>query len=80
MEVEWGSIIAADSLGALARVQCPVMIVHGEKDVLVPPQNAALIKSKIPHAVVYMVPNAGHAFQAADPVGIHQRIVKWLKN
>jgi pimeloyl-ACP methyl ester carboxylesterase len=56
------------------------MIVHGEADVLVPPQNAALMKAKIPHAEVYMIPNAGHAFQAVDPVGINQRIVNWLKN
>jgi 3-oxoadipate enol-lactonase len=64
----------------LGQIKCPVMIVHGEKDVLVPPENAALIKSKIPHAEVYLIPDAGHAFQAADPVGIHQRIVNWLKN
>ena len=28
VEAEWASIIAADSLGALARVRCPVMIVQ----------------------------------------------------
>jgi len=27
-----------------------------------------------------MIPGAGHAFQAADPVGIHQKIVNWLRN
>ncbi len=64
----------------LAQIKCPVLIVHGEQDALVPPENAAIIKSRIPHAEVYMIPGAGHAFQAVDPVGIHQRIVNWLKN
>jgi pimeloyl-ACP methyl ester carboxylesterase len=53
--------------------------VHGDRDVLVPPENAQLIKSKIAHAEMYIIPGAGHAFQAVDPVGIHQRVVNWLK-
>src|SRR5215469_6741211 len=68
-----------DAYERLGQIKCPVLIVHGEKDVLVHPENAALIKSKIPHAALYMVPDAGHAFQAADPAKIHERIVSWLK-
>ena len=64
----------------LAQIKCPVMIVHGDRDVLVPPENAQLIKSKIPHAEMYIIAGGGHAFQAVDPVGIHQRVVTWLKN
>jgi pimeloyl-ACP methyl ester carboxylesterase len=64
----------------LGQIKCPVLIVHGDKDVLVLTENANLIKSKIPQAEMYIIPGAGHAFQAADPVGIHQRIVEWLRN
>ena len=64
----------------LGQIKCPVLIVHGDKDVLVLPENAHLIKSKIPQAELYIIPGAGHAFQAADPVGIHQKIVNWLRN
>ncbi len=63
----------------LAQIKCPVLIVHGEEDVLILPENARIIKSQIPQAELYMIPGAGHAFQAADPVGIHQRIVQFLK-
>ena len=68
---------ASDRLG---QIKCPVLIVHGDKDVLVLPENANLIKSKIPQAELYIIPGAGHAFQAADPVGIHLKIVDWLRN
>ena len=64
----------------LGQIKCPVLIVHGDNDVLVPAENANIIKSKIPQAELYIIPGAGHAFQAADPVGIHQRIVEWLRN
>ncbi len=72
-------IMMFNAYDRLAKIKCPVLIVHGDKDVLVPSENAAIIKSKIPQAEVYMIPGAGHAYQAVDPVGIHQRIVSWLK-
>jgi pimeloyl-ACP methyl ester carboxylesterase len=64
----------------LGQIKCPVLIVHGDKDVLVPPENANLIKSKIPQAEMYIIPGAGHGFQAVDPVGIHLKIANWLRN
>ena len=64
----------------LAQIKCPVLIVHGDKDVLVLPENANVIKSRIPQAELYLIAGAGHAFQLVDPVGIHQKIVAWLRN
>ena len=63
----------------LGEIKCPTLIVHGEQDVLIPPDNARMIKSRIAQAEMFLIPNAGHAFQAADPIGIHQRIVQFLK-
>src|ERR1035437_32075 len=44
------------------------------------PENAKLIKSRIPQAELYMIAGAGHAFQVTDPVGSFQKIVDWLKH
>ncbi len=75
----FAGIAQFNALDRLGQIKCPVMIVHGDKDVLVPPENAQLIKSRIPQAEMYMIAGAGHAFQSVDLVGIHQRIVDWLK-
>jgi len=64
----------------LGQIKCPVLIVHGDRDLLIPPENAYLLKSRIPQAELFMIPNAGHAFQAVDPIGIQQRIVQFLRN
>jgi len=72
-------IMQFNAYDRLPQIKCPVLIVHGDKDILVPTENAHIIKSRIPHADLYIIPGAGHAFQAADPVGIHKRIVDWLK-
>ncbi|HVC44543.1 MAG TPA: alpha/beta hydrolase [Candidatus Binataceae bacterium] len=72
-------IMQFDTAERLHVIECPVLIVHGDKDILVPPGNAALIKEKIPQAEVFMIPGAGHNFAAADPVGICRYITDWLK-
>jgi 3-oxoadipate enol-lactonase len=74
------AIVEFDTYERLPQIKCPVLIVHGEKDVLVPPENALLIKDRIPHAETFMIPEAGHSYGAADPAGIHQRIVNWLRS
>lgn len=73
-------LMAFNAYDRLHEIACPVMIVHGEKDIIVPPGNAALIKGRIPEADLFMIPEAGHNYAAADPFGIHQRITGWLRN
>jgi pimeloyl-ACP methyl ester carboxylesterase len=69
-----------DTYDRLPQIKCPVLIVHGSQDILVPTANAAILKERLAQAEVFMIPGAGHAFQAVDPVGIHQRIATWLKS
>ncbi|HEY2106564.1 MAG TPA: alpha/beta hydrolase [Candidatus Binataceae bacterium] len=68
-----------NSYDRLPEVRCPVLIVHGERDILIKPANAELLKSRLPQAEVFMIPNAGHNFFAENSMGIHQRIVEFLK-
>ncbi|MGH7881083.1 MAG: alpha/beta fold hydrolase, partial [Candidatus Binataceae bacterium] len=55
-----------DASDRLGQIKCPVLIVHGDKDVLTLPENVALMQARIPQAEVVMVPNAGHSFAAPD--------------
>jgi pimeloyl-ACP methyl ester carboxylesterase len=68
-----------DTYERLPQVKCPVMVVHGERDILIKPANADLLKRRLPQAEVLMIPNAGHNFFAENSMGIHQRIVEFLK-
>jgi 3-oxoadipate enol-lactonase len=73
-------LMAFNACDRLDEIVCPVMIVHGGKDIIVPPDNAALMKGRIPDADLFMIPDAGHNYPAADPLGIHERIIGWLRN
>jgi pimeloyl-ACP methyl ester carboxylesterase len=63
----------------LDRIKCPVLIVHGDADVLIPVENAHLIKGRIRHAELYIIPGAGHAFFAVEPIAVPKRIVEFLR-
>jgi pimeloyl-ACP methyl ester carboxylesterase len=73
-------LIQFNTYDRLPEIKCPVLIVHGGQDRVIPPENAQIIRARIPHAEVMMLPDAGHGFWAADPIGIHQRISAWLKS
>jgi 3-oxoadipate enol-lactonase len=51
--------------GALSRlrdVRVPTLVIHGETDRLVPPQNAQILVDAIPNAQLVMLPGASHIF------------------
>ena len=57
----WGSQEPADPTPTTG----PVLIVHGERDRMVPPENAAALARRLPAATVTVFPDSGHgvAFQ-----------------
>jgi pimeloyl-ACP methyl ester carboxylesterase len=70
---------AFNAYDRLPQIKCPVLIVHGDQDMLIPVENAHIIKERIPHAELYIISGAGHRFWDIDPKGIYQRIVEFLK-
>jgi pimeloyl-ACP methyl ester carboxylesterase len=51
--------------GALARLKAitvPTLVIHGETDRLVPPQNGPILAGAIPNARLVMLPHASHIF------------------
>jgi 3-oxoadipate enol-lactonase len=58
-------VIAAakhDAWERLHLIACPVLIIHGADDVMVPVENAYLLKRHIPHAELQVLPGAGHGY------------------
>ena len=51
-----------DTYDRLHRVACPVMIIHGAEDVMIPVQNAHLLKDCIAHAELHVLEDLGHGY------------------
>ena len=59
-----GLYYSDEKLGSL---QCPVLVVGGKQDVMVPITNIHYMIDKIPQAYGYIVPEAGHWIMIEKP-------------
>jgi pimeloyl-ACP methyl ester carboxylesterase/DNA-binding SARP family transcriptional activator len=72
VEAEWASIIAADSIGALARTECPIMIVQALKPWFGgrPYFTSRIVRAQLraaPHAELFVAADSDHASLIRDP-------------
>ncbi|MDP9238987.1 MAG: alpha/beta hydrolase [Chloroflexota bacterium] len=51
-----------DTYDRLQQIACPVMIIHGTDDVMIPAGNAELLKQGIPHAELRLLAGMGHGY------------------
>jgi len=63
----------------LPQITAPTLILHGDRDVLIPVENAYLLAKRIPGARLHIVPGAGHGYPAQDPVGVHELVTGFLR-
>jgi 3-oxoadipate enol-lactonase len=63
----------------LPQITAPTLIVHGDRDVLVPVENAYVLAERIPGATLHIVPGAGHGYPAQDPGQVHQVVTDFLR-
>lgn len=61
------------------RITCPVLVLFGEHDRVVPPGNAELLARKLPNARVKILPNVGHIFPIEDPEATVEAMLEFLQ-
>jgi len=62
----------------ISQITCPVLILFGEYDRVVPPGNAQLLAQKLPNARIKILPNTGHIFPIEDPKATVEAILEFL--
>jgi pimeloyl-ACP methyl ester carboxylesterase len=53
--------------GRLDRIRAPVLVVHGERDRVIPVENAHLLAGRIPGSELCLLPEAGHLYPTEEP-------------
>ena len=71
-------IMAWEAYGRLAQISAPTLVIHGENDRLVPPENARMIAARIPGAKLTILPQASHIFTTDQPDAAHGAILEFL--
>jgi 3-oxoadipate enol-lactonase len=72
-------IFAYESLSRLSQLKVPTLVVHGESDRLVPPENGRRLARLIEGARLVMIPGASHIFPTDQPEAAHGAILGFLK-
>jgi pimeloyl-ACP methyl ester carboxylesterase len=67
-----------DTFEELGSIRVPALVVHGEADVLIPPENAKILAARIPGATIRLIPGAGHMLQADAGEAVRAAILDFL--
>jgi len=68
-------IFVYESLSRLSQLKVPTLVVHGESDRLVPPENGRRLARLIAGARLVMIPNASHIFPTDQPDTANEAIL-----
>lgn len=68
-----------DTSRRLGRIQSKTLILHGDRDLLVPVRNAHLLHDAIPGSTLHVVPGAGHLYLFDQPESAGVRIRSWIE-
>jgi len=75
---QMAAIQAFDSFDRLPQINAPTLVLHGERDVLVPVANAHVLKDRISGAELRVLPGAGHVFTWELPEESAAAVVEFL--
>jgi 3-oxoadipate enol-lactonase len=64
---QFAGILMWSAYRRLPRIQAPTLVVHGDQDRLVPPENGQVVARRIPNARFELVKNAGHVMTTDQP-------------
>jgi 3-oxoadipate enol-lactonase len=72
------AIVMWSSWRRLPQIQAPALVMHGDSDLLVPPENARILASRIPGAKLVILPKAGHIFPTDQPELTRKELLSFL--
>jgi pimeloyl-ACP methyl ester carboxylesterase len=73
---EWGAVPSTNRYAMLQNIKHPTLVVHGTKDIVVPPINAFILVEHLPDAQLIMYPDSSHGaqFQHAEVFLKHAKV------
>ncbi len=77
---QFAGILLWSSYLRLPLLRVPTLVVHGDQDRLVPPENGRVVASRIPGARFRLIPQAGHILTTDQPAACQEMILEFLES
>ncbi len=74
------AMVEFDDFGRLPEIAAPTLVLTGDADVLVPPENAGILAESIPGAKLIIYPGAGHFFFYEFPERVASDLISFLRD
>jgi len=68
-----------DTWEDLVKLQNPALVIAGNEDVLVPPENSKILAERIPNARLQVIEGGGHQFLIEEPDAFNNAVLEFLK-
>jgi pimeloyl-ACP methyl ester carboxylesterase len=79
-EGQMGALSVFNVKRRLGEIRCPVLVITGTEDRMVPPGNSNLLAEGISGAELYMVEGAGHSFFFERPEEVNRILIDFLSS
>ena len=76
---QWAAVTQHDACKRLPHISSPTLAITSSEDVLIPPQNAAILTERIPDAQMVSIDGGGHLFLIEQPRQFNQAVIKFLE-
>jgi pimeloyl-ACP methyl ester carboxylesterase len=68
-----------DTCELLDKITAPTLVITGDRDPVIPPQNSTFLAQKIPGAQQARIKGASHGFCVSDPDTTATALINFLK-
>jgi pimeloyl-ACP methyl ester carboxylesterase len=72
-------LAAFDVSARLGEIDCPTLIVHGDRDSLLPVENGRELAKRIKGSLYHEIAGAGHAYMVQDPDVVNTAVAEFLR-
>lgn len=64
---QYAAVMNFDSYDRLGQIQAPTLVITGDQDKMIDPENSRLLANLIPQARLEIIPGTGHGFTEQEP-------------
>jgi 3-oxoadipate enol-lactonase len=75
---QWQGIMAWEAYSRLPQITAPTLVIHGDSDRLIPPENGRRIAARMPNARLEIIPRASHIFATDQTEAAHHAMLDFL--
>jgi 3-oxoadipate enol-lactonase len=77
---QWEAALKHDTYDRLPQIKAPTLVLTGDADLLVPPENTRILAERIPGAIQKVIPGGGHQVLVEQPEACNEAILQFLRD